>query len=197
MTRWGAVLFVYATLGVSAGWGAYALRGAIWIHPSPWLELEPWTAHLYSGVIGLTLGLCAVATTGPIMRHFRWARTLHQELMPLVRGLSPALITALALLSSIGEELLFRSLLQPEITLWGQAALFGLAHQLPGRARWIWVTWATIMGLALGVLFQSTGSLVGPILAHATINGLNLRFLQQPTNDPSRRPMGGVLGQRT
>jgi hypothetical protein len=47
-----------------------------------------------------------------------------------------------------------------------------------------------------GVVFAATGSLLGPIVAHAVINGFNLNYLQ---NHPevSRRGLGGLLGHRS
>ena len=53
--------------------------------------------------------------------------------------------------------------------------------------------WATVMGVLFGCVFAATGSLAGPIVAHAMINGANLRFLRD--NDPSPRPraLGGRL----
>lgn len=197
MSRWGVILGVYAMLTLAAGTGAQLLHGTVWMHPEPWLSLSPWTAHLYSGLVGLTLGVVVAQLTKLLVRKTAFARTLHEELQPLARGLTPGLVLAVALLSSLGEELLFRSLLAPLLGLWLQAAIFGLAHQLPGRARWIWVVWASIMGLVLGILFQATGSLVGPVIAHATINGLNLRFLHHHNATITPRPLGGVLGQRT
>jgi hypothetical protein len=55
------------------------------------------------------------------------------------------------------------------------------------------MVWATVMGLLFGCVFAATGSLAGPIVAHAMINGANLRFLRD--NDPSPRPraLGGLL----
>ncbi len=197
MNRWGVILSVYAVLTLAAGAGAQWLHGTIWTHPSPWLLLPPWPAHLYSGLVGLTLGVLVAQLTKLLVRRTAFAKVLHEELQPLARGLNPGLVLAVAVLSSLGEELLFRAVLTPLIGIWLQAGIFGLAHQIPGRARWIWVAWASIMGLVLGLLFQTTGSLVGPVLAHATINGLNLRFLHHHDATMTPRPLGGVLGQRT
>jgi membrane protease YdiL (CAAX protease family) len=112
------------------------------------------------------------------VQRFEWARRLHLELRPFAQGLDLAGIVVLALLSAAGEELLFRGLLQPWMGLWPQALLFGLVHQMPGPSRWIWVSWALLVGLALGALFEVTGSLLGPIAAHALVNGLNLNYLK-------------------
>lgn len=135
--------------------------------------------------------------TRPLVTRYDWARRLSDELRPVARLMSPAGILMVAILSALGEELLFRSVVQPATGLWIQALLFGLAHQLPGRARWIWVAWAAVMGLVLGAMFQLTGSLLGPVLAHAAVNGLNLRYLREYDPAPKRRPMGGLLGQRS
>jgi membrane protease YdiL (CAAX protease family) len=89
----------------------------------------------------------------------------------------------LAGLSSLGEELLFRGLLTPYFGVLGSAALFGLAHQIKGRSRWVWVAWASAVGLALGAIFAATGTLVGPLLAHAIVNAANLAYLRD--HDPS------------
>lgn len=194
MIRWTAVAGIYGFLGLIAASAAYFLHESPWTHPDPWLELSPWAAHGYSAILGLTFGLVVVVLTRTLVERVRWARTLHAELRPLARDLPPSAVLSLALLSSLGEELLFRSLLQPATNLWIQAAVFGLIHQLPGRARWIWVAWATIMGTALGALFAGTGSLLGPLLAHALINGMNLRFLQTHDVTPQRHSLGGLLG---
>ncbi len=198
MNRWVVLAAIYAAVGLLFGGLATYLRGGPWTHPEPWLELDAMTAHLYSALLGLTLGLLVVATTFTLVRKTTWARTLHAELRPLAQGLPPIGIFALAVFSSLGEELLFRSVLQTSTNIWIQALVFGLAHQLPGKARWTWALWATIMGLVFGALFQATGSLLGPLVAHATINAMNLRFLQShQTSKTQARTMGGILGQRT
>lgn len=198
MNRWVVLAAIYAAVGLLFGGLATYLRGGPWMHPEPWLDLDTTTAHLYSALLGLTLGLLAVAITFTLVRKTTWARTLHAELRPLAQGLPPIGILALAVFSSLGEELLFRSVLQSATNIWIQALVFGLAHQLPGKARWTWALWATIMGLVFGALFQATGSLLGPLVAHATINAMNLRFLQNhQTSTTPARTMGGILGQRT
>ena len=78
----------------------------------------------------------------------------------------------------LGEELLFRGLLVPTAGVWLAAALFGLAHQIKGPSRWVWAGWATAVGLLLGSIFALTGSLVGPLLAHAIVNAANLTYLR-------------------
>jgi hypothetical protein len=106
-------------------------------------------------------------------------------------------IAALALLSAIGEELLFRGLLQPLVGLLAQAVIFGLVHQIPGRSRWVWALWASIVGLGFGTIFQLTGSLLGPIVAHAMVNGLNLIHMKHHDLEKKGKPLGGLLGNES
>jgi hypothetical protein len=184
----------YVAMGIVAVSIALTVRdGSPLSLPDPWLPLSGDARHAYSLLLGLAVGSMIAAGTRPMVHKVRWARRLHEELRPFASEMSPGGIIALALLSSVAEELLFRGLLQPWLGLVPQALVFGLIHQLPGRSRWVWVTWATMMGLVLGSIFQLTGSLLGPIGAHALINGLNLTFLKRHDPVPEARPLGGLL----
>lgn len=196
MTRAAALATFYALVGLIFGGVALYVRGEIWTHPDPWLPLSPLAAHAYSTLLGFTVGLAGVGSTFALVKKTNWAKMLHDELRPSVTGMPLAGIVAVAVFSALGEEILFRSVLQTSTNVWIQALVFGLAHQLPGRSRWTWVLWAMIMGLIFGFLFEATGSLLGPIVAHATINGMNLRFLQNHQARPAARRLGGILGQR-
>jgi membrane protease YdiL (CAAX protease family) len=198
MIRWGRFAAAYAFLGVIS-----CVVAVVWSHgsplayPEPWLVLAPRTAHVYSLALGLAFGALVVMATRLCVGRFAWARRLHAELRPFARGISLTGIAVLALLSAAGEELLFRGLLEPWIGIIGQALLFGIVHQLPGPSRWVWVAWATLIGLLFGTMFALTGSLIGPIAAHALINGLNLLYLKSHDPEPQRRSLGGLLGQRS
>ena len=70
-----------------------------------------------------------------------------------------------------------------------------MLHQLRGRSRIAWWLFATVVGLAFAYLFRFTGSLLGPVVAHAVVNAANLRFLL--SHDPQRTPqLGGLLAGR-
>jgi membrane protease YdiL (CAAX protease family) len=194
MTRWGRIAAAYAVLCVVAL--ALTWPGGSPFHDprahgaAPWafdrLPLAEGSADLWSLGLGIAFALLVVVTSRVTVQRYGWARRLHLELRPFARGLSPAAVIVLALLSSAGEELLFRRLLQPWMGLWPQALLFGLVHQLPGPSRWVWASWAFAVGLAFGALFQLTGSLAGPLAAHALVNGVNLMFLKR--HDPGGVP---------
>ena len=120
------------------------------------------------------------------------ATALHEDLRPFARALGPSAVIPVALASAIGEEALFRGALVPAVGMVISSLLFGALHQMRGRSRFVWALFAFVVGLAFALLFRVTGSLVGPIVAHAAVNAVNLRFLLQ--HDPSRRPMlGGLL----
>jgi membrane protease YdiL (CAAX protease family) len=194
MLRWGAA--AYALLGLLAWMLAEVGRnGSPISHPEPWLALEPGTRHVYSILWGLAFGGLVVVCTRVCVSRYAWARGLHSALRPFASTMTPVAIVLLAALSAFGEEMLFRGLLQPYIGVLPQALVFGAAHQMPGPSRWVWVAWATLVGLALGSMFQLTGSLLGPLAAHALVNGLNLAYLR--SHDPApRRALGGLLGQQ-
>ena len=181
--RWLWVAVVYGALALVSAAVVIALRrSSPLLHPEPVLALEPGVRELVSGAAGMVLAAVVVVSTRVMARRVRWAQHMHQELRPFVAGMSLKVIVLAALLSSIGEELLFRSLLQPHVGLVAQAVLFGLAHQMPGSSRWWWMLWAAVVGLAFGAGFEVTGSLAGPLVAHATINAVNLVFIRD--HDP-------------
>jgi membrane protease YdiL (CAAX protease family) len=199
MLRWGRVAVAYLAASASAVAVALLWRGTSpFNYTEPWLTLPAALSHAYSLVIGLSFGGLVAFSTRVFVARYAWARNLHSELRPVARDLSAVGIVAVAAFSALGEELWFRGILQPWVGLWLQAGAFGIVHaQLRGPSRWAWITWATLMGLAFGATFELTGSLVGPIAAHALINCLNLAYLKSHDPEPRRRPLGGLLGQRS
>jgi membrane protease YdiL (CAAX protease family) len=190
-----APIVVASYLGV----GAVAAAIAVALGRNPlvcegWLGARGAAAWLVSLGLGLLLGAVTVAVTPPVVRRWRWARALHLALRPAVHRAGDGALLVVAVASAVGEELLFRGLLVPIIGVLASSVAFGVLHQIRGRARWGWMGWATLMGLLFGGIFAVTGSLAGPLLAHAVINHANLKFLRD--NDPdggSKRPLGGLL----
>jgi membrane protease YdiL (CAAX protease family) len=104
-------------------------------------------------------------------------RRLVAELVPrLFPGAGVPELAIVSMAAGIGEELLFRGLVQDGLSSWvdqpfgawlGLAAaslLFGLAHPVSP----LYVFLATLTGAYLGWLLIVTGSLVTPVVAHAT-----------------------------
>jgi hypothetical protein len=198
MLRWGRVSIVYALIAALAlALGMAFGRDSLFQHPQPWLPFSSIEALMFGLVLGVSFAGLVVVSTRVLVMRASWARTLHRDLRPITGALDGNGIVAIAALSGLAEELLFRGLLQPWIGLWAQATLFGLMHaQLPGPSRWVWAAWASIVGIALGAMFQLTGSLWGPIVAHALINGLNMLYLKDYDPAPPQRSLGGLLSDR-
>jgi membrane protease YdiL (CAAX protease family) len=198
MLRWSLLAVAYACMaGIALLVSEFFQDRSAWMHPEPWFPLRGAVKHVYSLALGLALGALVVFVTRRLVERFAWAQELARALRPFARDLTGVGILMVALLSSIGEELLFRGLLQPWLGIWVQALLFGALHQLRGPSRWPWVAWASIVGLFFGAVFVATGSLLGPICAHALINGMNLNYLQNHDPEYPRRGLGGLLGQRS
>jgi membrane protease YdiL (CAAX protease family) len=185
----GRIAVGYAMLASLAIALALALReGVPWEIGDPWIRLERPAALGVSAAFGLAFGLFTVAGTRFTVKRYAWAKRLHLDLRPIAHGLGFGPIVLVACFSSLGEELLFRGLLQPWLGLLPTAVVFGIVHYMPGEARWVWVTWATAVGLAFGAIFQATGSLLGAVVAHALINAVNLTYLRD--HDPMARLAG-------
>ena len=90
---------------------------------------------------------------------------------------------ALAAISGLAEEAFFRGALQPRVGLVVASGLFAAAHFAPRREFLPWPFFAFAAGLAFGVLFEATGNLVAPVVAHAGVNVWNLRWLAMRTRD--------------
>lgn len=82
----------------------------------------------------------------------------------LVENLTWPLAIFVALAAGIGEEILFRGLLQRWLGWWPQGVLFGLAHAAGGF--WPQVVFSLALGLAFGWLRRRGWSLWPLIIAH-------------------------------
>lgn len=134
-----------------------------------WLLLSP--------AAGLAMGLGFVALTRVAVERLAWAQGLQRSFQDLIGPLTVREMFILAAASSIGEELLFRGALLPWLGIGPQALLFGLLHIGPGRRFLPWTASALAMGMGFGLLSTTTGNLGGAIVAHFTINFLNLRLI--------------------
>jgi membrane protease YdiL (CAAX protease family) len=150
------------------------LRG----HPNVWRVEGRADPQVLVGILaGLLIGLGIVFASRLAVHRFDWARALHRDLRNLLGPLPASEIVVLSLASSIGEEIFFRGAMMPVTGLFVSSAVFALLHIGP-KARFLpWTVSSFVAGLMFGQLFLWSGDLTGAVVAHFTVNFLNLRYL--------------------
>lgn len=116
---------------------------------------------------------------------------LTEGLRPHLQGSSLAGLLCLSLAAGLGEEWLFRGLLQEGLTRWWEggsillvivvvAVIFGICHWITH----LYFLLATITGIYLGWLYWFSGGLVVPVLAHALYDFIALIVITRIEPDP-------------
>ncbi|MBX9792365.1 MAG: CPBP family intramembrane metalloprotease [Pirellulales bacterium] len=153
------------------------------------LGVDPTASMAWSSwAIGLGVAAAAPAWVIVVAAH-RWRPSLFESMMRLVdellvpafRNWTSVELLLVSLLAGVGEELLFRGLLQQALIgplgLWGAlvaaALVFGVVHALSAS----YAVFATLMGAYLGWLWMASGNLAVPIAAHAAYDFLTLAWL--------------------
>jgi membrane protease YdiL (CAAX protease family) len=129
-------------------------------------------------------GLAAgVAATAPLLVGLYWClgtrwppivrlmEVVEERIAPLFAGASAGHLAAVALLAGVGEEALFRGVLQEALagTMPGWVALL-LTSLVFGAVHWVSATYAVlaaVVGLHLGLLYLISDNLLAPIVTHA------------------------------
>ncbi len=152
------------------------------------LETFSWSwAHAGLGLLATLplLLILYVSLKWPIGPLARIMAVLDEKVAPMFRQLNVAEFAMISLLAGLGEEMLFRGVIQIALAEWiggtaglwlGLAAasvLFGIAHAItPGYA-----VYATIIGAYLGWIWLSTENLLVPVAAHAVYDFLALVYI--------------------
>lgn len=159
-------------LAFEGGLAVIALALALIFGLAPWLTID-FSANALGLSVAATIPM-VVAVLALMRLRFEWVQALRHivedHLLPLFRDAGPSAVFAVALAAGIGEELLFRGVIQgglagligPMAALGVASLLFGLAHAL--TPAYFIIT--CLMGLYLGWLYQLTGNLLVPILVH-------------------------------
>jgi uncharacterized protein len=157
-------------------------------------------------------GLLGIAATLPLLLLFwlclkcPWrplaeiARITDEMLVPLFRDCRLLELVLIAALAGIGEEMLFRGVIQAAaaqeiggqrgvwVALLVTSVLFGLLHPITPT----YAILAGLVGLYLGGLWLASGNLLTPIVAHGTYDFLALAYLVKLRRNRSQtgRPQG-------
>lgn len=131
----------------------------------------------------LALFWILIRSRRPSLQHLRHqVEWLVNEMFP---SRNAAQFGMIALLAGVGEELLFRGVIQTKLSDWtspvaglvAASLLFGAAHALSR----LYFLLATVIGLYLGWFAQHYGELVTPIVAHSVYDFLALLYLGKQT----------------
>jgi uncharacterized protein len=168
--------------------------GSLTVAAALWSGLRGLDPRFFGHSIALSalLGaLTAVATVSLGLLAYRLLPVLREiagELAPrLVDGADRGSLVLVSVFSGVGEETFFRGAVQEEFGLVVASLVFGLVHVGPDRRYLVWTAWAVLAGFLFGALYDVTGGLLAPILAHSAHNAATLLLWRC-----SRKGSGGV-----
>jgi hypothetical protein len=168
-------LLFYGTLfAVALAWSIWSGRSVFYASPA---AAEDGVAPLLDTGLGLAVAAAAIALSRKITECTQWGDAMGRALAELLGERSVRDCIVLAVASGVAEETFFRGALQPALGWLPASLIFGLVHFAPRRDLLPWTGFALCAGLVLGGLFEITGNLVAPIVAHVGINAVNLRRL--------------------
>jgi membrane protease YdiL (CAAX protease family) len=179
------VLFEASLVLVALGLGYWLEQPAL----QNLLEATPWENVLAVGV-GLLATVPMLAAL-VVIRRLSWGpvrrlcRLVDEHLMPLFADASLFGLLLLSLAAGLGEEVLFRGVLQNWFARWfgGDLGSWGallLVSLLFGCCHWLNATYAVfafLVGLYLGIVYWLSGSLLCVVVAHAVYDFVALVWL--------------------
>lgn len=205
----GVRRLVVVAIAVEAGLGVLALGGKALF--GRWEER--WVNWDLGGVGWGLLGAGILSILLLLIRRFpvgslgRLMEFVEEVLKPLFLQLTILDLFMISVLAGVGEELLFRGLLQGGLAQWwtpllgSQAALatalvvtsvlFGLAHCVTRE----YFVFASVLGLLLGLLVVVSGGLLAPIVAHAGYDFVALLVVTRGRSG-RQRPPSEAAGER-
>lgn len=166
----GSAVRLYGALALVAGAFMWARQGRAFFAPFP---------PLMATLVALAVALAVVFLGMIAAWRYEWARRMEAEFVRVLGPLKAMDVLILAASSAVAEEWVFRGVLQPWLGLTITSVLFAAAHPPLTDALIPWTLFAGIVGFALGALVEWSGSLWPAVVAHGTINGINLARLSR------------------
>lgn len=177
------VLFeaVLAPLALVAGW-------VVGVHP---LAHFAWDggAVVFGLIAALPmLAVLAAAFRWPVGPLGRIKEFLERELAPVLEGCRWPDLALISVAAGVGEEMLFRGVIQGALTRWigpgaavvAAGAVFGLLHPVSIA----YVVLAGLLGAYLGLVWLASGNLLAVIVAHAVYDFVALVVILRDLRRP-------------
>lgn len=159
-----------------------------WLVGQP--PLRTFRLDIYHAVLGVAatappLGLFWLCLKLPLKPLEAIRHVLDETILPLMRNCRMVELAIIAGLAGLGEEMLFRGVIQAAVAelvggtpgvwlgLLTAAALFGLVHPITPT----YAVMAAAIGLYLGWLWLACGNLLVPIVTHAAYDFLALVYM--------------------
>jgi uncharacterized protein len=177
---------VILALLFEGGLGVLAILAGMLMAFPPWRQLNFAPAQFGYGLAATLPMLVALVIirsirVGPLGR----LNTIVDELVaPLFGKCGILQLAMISIVAGIGEELLFRGVVQPLLIDWlgmitglvAASVIFGLMHAITPT----YALLATAVGAYLGWLTLFTGGVIAPMVAHALYDFVALIFLTRP-----------------
>jgi uncharacterized protein len=155
--------------------------GSLTVVAAVWCGLRGFEVSLlgespaWSLLLGIMTAACTISLGLLAYRLLPALRGISEELAPrLVDGAYARDLVLVSIFSGIGEEAFFRGAVLQEFGLVISSLLFGLAHVGPDGRYLAWTLWAVLAGFVFGAIFEVSGGLLAPVVAHAGHNAATL-----------------------
>ncbi len=152
----------------------------------PWFK-DAATGLLGGGVlVGINYWLvCRAPAVGPM----RSLQQVHEMLKATYSRLTKLEVVVLVMITAMGQELMFRGVLQQEFGLVPASIFYGVLYTRGPAPRTLGV-WATLMGAALGWLTLATGGLLAPVVANALCCAASAAYVRREQSLGTEPPCG-------
>ncbi len=155
------------------------ILGMMWRDSLDRLFPEDLLTCIHQVTLGIFGGIALIALSRLGERYFASVASLTRGFAEMLGSFSVRDSLIVALVSGIGEEVFFRGLLQDWIGIWWSSLLFALLHIGPDRRFVSWPILAFMASLVLAGLYEHSGNVVAPVVAHALVNFVNLRHIHE------------------
>lgn len=170
--------------GVLAVAGLTLLVGRMFVERLTWHQIvrPTWHDTLWGATTALIMLGMSVAGSAAAERWAWWGflkRWIHQFL-PLLTGMRARDMVLLSVIAGVGEEALFRGVIQSVLGVWFASLLFAVMHVFRWDSDGLKMTAFYIpFGLLLGWLYATTQNLWGCIVAHTLYDLVALWWLRR------------------